>query len=67
MLPVVTEVTGTDETLSVRLAERDASGAPVVRRVIEAGAELEEVIRADDSLEDAFVELIGGHAAGAGA
>lgn len=63
-LPAVTEVTGTGETLTVRLAEQNASGAPVVRGAIEAGADLEEVIRSDDSLEDAFVALIGGDGAG---
>ena len=59
-LPQVTEVTGTDERVEVRLAERDAPGAPVVRAAVEAGAAIEEVLRADDSLEDAFIELIGG-------
>jgi ABC-2 type transport system ATP-binding protein len=58
-LPEVTEVTGTDDDLEVRLAQQGAPGAPVVRAAVEAGADLEEVIRADDSLEDAFVELIG--------
>lgn len=56
----VEEVTGTDERIEVRLAAHGASGATVVRAAVEAGAELEEVIRTDDSLEDAFVELIGG-------
>ena len=59
-LPEVTEVTGTDERVEVRLAAQGAPGAPVVRCAVEAGAALEEVIRADDSLEDAFLELIGG-------
>ncbi len=58
-LPQVTDVTGTDEHVEVRLADRDAPGAPIVRCAVEAGAAIEEVIRADDSLEDAFVELIG--------
>jgi ABC-2 type transport system ATP-binding protein len=64
-LPQVSEVTGTDESAEVRLAQQYATGAPVVRAAVEAGADLEEVIRADDSLEDAFVELIGGPGAGA--
>ncbi len=59
-LPEVTEVSGTDEALEVRLAEQGAPGAPVVRAAVQAGAALEEVIRADDSLEDAFVQLIDG-------
>lgn len=59
-LPQVSEVTGTDDRIDVRLADRNAPGAPVVRAAIEAGAAIEEVLRADDSLEDAFVELIGG-------
>lgn len=66
-LPQVTEVVGTDDRVEVRLAEQGASGAPVVRGAVEAGADLEEVIRADDSLEDAFVELIGGSAPSEGA
>ena len=59
-LPQVSDVAGTDERVEVRLATQSASGAPVVRGAVEAGAALEEVIRAEDSLEDAFVELIGG-------
>ena len=66
-LPQVTEVTGTDESVEVRLAQQNAAGAPVVRAAVEAGAGIEEVIRADDSLEDAFVELIGGPGASGGA
>jgi len=66
-LPQVTEVTGTDAMIEVHLAEQGASGAPVVRAAIQAGADLEEVIRADDSLEDAFVELIGASGPGEGA
>ena len=58
--PGIAEVTGTDEQIEVRLTEQGASGAAVVRAAVEAGAALEEVIRSDDSLEDAFVELIGG-------
>lgn len=58
--PEVAEVTGTDERIEIRLAEPGIHGAPLVRAAIEAGAEVEEVIRSDDSLEDAFVELIGG-------
>ncbi|MFN8025009.1 MAG: ABC transporter ATP-binding protein [Acidimicrobiia bacterium] len=63
-LPQVTDVAGTDEALDVRLAQQGAPGAPVVRAAVDAGADLEEVIRADDSLEDAFVELIGGSSPG---
>jgi ABC-2 type transport system ATP-binding protein len=59
-LPGVTEVTGTDQRIEVRLAVQGALGAPVVRAAIDAGAAIEEVIRTDDSLEDAFVQLIGG-------
>ena len=59
-LPQVTEVTGTDEKIEVRLAEQSTPGAPIVRAAVEAGAAIEEIIRAEDSLEDAFVELIGG-------
>jgi ABC-2 type transport system ATP-binding protein len=59
-LPQVMEVSGTDEALEVRLAVQGAPVAPVVRAAVEAGAALEEVVRADDSLEDAFVQLIGG-------
>ena len=65
-LPQVAEVTGSAETLDVRFTESGAAGAPVVRAAVEAGAALEEVIRADDSLEDAFVELIGGPSSSAG-
>lgn len=63
-LPQVIEVTGTDENVEVRLADRGAPGAPIVRVAVEAGAAIEEVIRSDDSLEDAFVELIGASSAG---
>lgn len=59
-LAQVTEVRGTDEAVEVRLSEAGAPGAPVVRCAVEAGAAIEEVMRTDDSLEDAFVELIGG-------
>ncbi len=58
-LPEVDAVTGGGERIEVQLAEQGASGAAVVRAAIESGAEVEEVIRTDDSLEDAFVELIG--------
>ncbi len=66
-LAQVTEVRGTDEAVEVRLAEAGAPGAPVVRCAVEAGAAIEEVTRVDDSLEDAFVELIGGPGSSEGA
>ena len=59
-LPQVADVTGTDVAIEVRLAEPHAPGAPIVSAAVAAGAAIEEVTRADDSLEDAFVELIGG-------
>lgn len=58
--PDVEAVSGDGNRIEVRLAEQGASGAAVVRAAVEAGAEIEEVIRTDDSLEDAFIELIGG-------
>lgn len=56
-LPLVAAVSATADGIEVRLHE-GASAAPLVSRLVEHGAEIEEVRRARPSLEEAFLELV---------
>ena len=57
-LPGVRSVGGNDSRLEVELAD-DGVAAPLVRVLVESGAEVEEVVRAAPSLEKAFLRLLG--------
>ncbi len=65
-LPFVSSVAAAENTLLAALttgAEKHEAIAAMVRRLVEAGADLFDVGEVEYSLEDAYLELLEGHAA----
>ena len=55
--PEVRSVTADNGTLSIELASAERA-APIVRLLVERGADVEEVRKDEASLEDAFLALL---------
>jgi len=60
-LPFVRGVTWDGNTLAVEVADPDQDNPALVRRLVELGAEIRAVSRNARSLEDVYLELVGGN------